>query len=139
MLVLTLSAWTHGTAPSDTSPKTRRSPVLLTTQRSIGERVSGPGWAAKEGSGELSSTCSSEAATTLDFLGPDHPRALPLLGPQEGAPMFHMLGCSSRGSPVRTARGLIGCQTSKGSRADPDECPQAGQAGGLSLKLSPGI
>lgn len=116
--------------------------MLLTTQRSIGERVSGPGWAAEEGSGELSSTCSYEAATTLDFLGPDHPRALPLLGPQEGAPMFHMLGCSSRGSPVRAACGLVGCQTSKGSRADPDECPRAGQAGGaepqaLSRHLTP--
>lgn len=135
-------AWTRNTAPSDTSPKSRWSPVLLTTQWSTGGWVSGPSLAAEEGSGELSSTCISEAATTLIFLGPDHPGTLPKLGPQEGAPVFHMLGCPSRGSPVRAAHGLGGCQTSKESRAGPGECPWAGRATGaepqaLSRHLTP--
>ena len=115
--------------------------MLLTTPRSLGGRVSVPGLAAEEGSGELSSTCSSEAATTLVFLDPDQPGALPNLGLQEGAPVFHMLSCSSRAS-VRAARGLVGCQTSKGSRAGPGERPQAGRAAGaepqaLSRHLTP--
>ena len=55
--------------------------------------------------------------------------------------MFHMLSCSSRAS-VRAARGLVGCQTSKGSRAGPGERPQAGRAAGaepqaLSRHLTP--
>ena len=116
--------------------------MLLTTQRSIGGRVSVLGLAAEEGSGELSCTCSSEAATTLVFLGPDQPGALPNLGLQEGAPVFHMLSCSSCASPVRAARGLVGCQTSKGSRAGPGERPRAGRAAGaepqaLSRHLTP--